>query len=58
MENVAKLADLLDSIVIPHGWTVVDDTRRIYETLLHCDFLPRSSVKAGLLWLEDCESVL
>ena len=58
MENVQKLATLLDSIVIPHGWTVVDDTRRIYETLLHCEFLPRASVEAGLLWLEDVETVL
>lgn len=57
MENVEKLANLLDSIVIPSGWTVVDDTRRIYETLLHCDFLPEASVRAGLVWLEDCESL-
>ena len=57
MENVEKLADLLDSVVL-HGRTVIDDVRRIYETLLHCDFLPTKSVEAGLLWLEDCEGVL
>ena len=58
MAHVKAMADLLDSIVIPHGWTVIDDVKRIYETLLHCEFLPRASVEAGLLWLEDCEDVL
>lgn len=58
MAHVKAMAALLDSIVIPHGWSVIDDTRRIYETLLHCEFLPRASVEAGLLWLEDVETVL
>jgi len=57
MENVTKLAHLLDHIMLP-GKSVLGDTRRIYETLLDCEFLPRKSVEAGLVWLEDVEGVL
>lgn len=56
MENVVKLADLLDSIFLK-GRSVIEDTRIIYETLLHCAFLPEQSVRAGLAWLEDCEGL-
>jgi hypothetical protein len=57
MERVTDLAHLLDHILLP-GKSVVDDTRRIYETLLDCEFLPRKSVEAGLVWLTDVETVL
>lgn len=57
MENVVKLAELLDSIILP-GKNVIDDTRKIYQTLLYCSFLPETSVRAGLAFLDDCESVL
>ena len=57
MENVAKLAALLDNIQLP-GKSVLDDTRIIYNQLRHCSFLPTASVEAGLLYLDDCESVL
>lgn len=57
MENVVKLADLLDSIILV-GKNTIDDTRKIYQTLLHCSFLPEASVRAGLAYIEDCEQVL
>jgi hypothetical protein len=57
MENVERLADLLDSIILP-ARSVIEDTRIIYKALYHCDFLPTASVEAGLVWLEDCEAVL
>lgn len=57
MENTIKLADLLDSIILK-GRSVIEDTRTIYQTLLHCSFIPEASARAGLAWLEDCESVL
>lgn len=57
MEGVEKLADLLDQIQLP-GRTVLEDVRLIYGTLLQCDFLPKTSVEAGLEWLEDVEGVL
>lgn len=56
-ENVIKLADLLDSILLK-GRSVIEDTRTIYQTLLHCSFIPEASVRAGLAWLEDCEAIL
>lgn len=57
MENVQKLADLLDHIPLP-GKSVIADVRIIYEQLQNCAFIPRASAVAGLLWLEDCEGVL
>lgn len=56
-ENVIKLADLLDSILLK-GRSVIEDTRTIYHTLLHCSFIPEASARAGLAWLEDCEQVM
>lgn len=56
-ENVIKLADLLDSILLK-GRSVIEDTRIIYQTLCHCAFIPEASARAGLAYLEDCESVL
>jgi hypothetical protein len=57
MAHVKDMAHLLDHILLP-GKSVVDDTRRIYEMLLDCEFLPRKSVEAGLVWLTDVETVL
>jgi hypothetical protein len=57
MENVAKVAHLLNSIILP-GKSVIEDTRIIYQQLCHCAFIPRASAQAGLLWLTDCEGVL
>ncbi len=57
MENVTKLATLLDHILLP-GKSVIADTRIIYEQLQNCAFIPRASAVAGLIWLEDCEGVL
>jgi hypothetical protein len=57
MENVARLADLLDSIVLP-ARSVIEDVRIIYEQLRFCEFIPQESAAAGLVWLEDCEAVL
>lgn len=55
-ENVIKLADLLDSIILK-GRSVIEDTRIIYQTLCHCAFIPEASARAGLAWLEDCEGL-
>jgi hypothetical protein len=57
MENVEKLAKLLDSLILP-GRSVIEDTCVIYSALRYCDFLPIESVNAALLWIEDCEAVL
>jgi len=57
MENVCKLATLLDHIVLP-GKSVIEDTCVIYSALQYCSFLPRAAVDAALLWIEDCEGVL
>lgn len=57
MQYTVELAHMLDHIILP-GKSVIEDVRRIYETLRDCPFLPRASVEAGLLWLEDVEGVL
>jgi len=57
MENVQKLANLLDSLILP-AKSVIEDTCIIYSALRYCSFLPIESVNAGLAWLEDVESVL
>lgn len=57
MSNVQKMADLLDSIVLP-GKSVIEDTRTIYQTLEHSDWLPDHAIYAAYKWLEDCEGVL
>jgi hypothetical protein len=57
MENVAVLAELLDHIPLP-GKSVIEDTRTIYSTLEHCDWLPDEAIYAAHKWLDDCESVL
>lgn len=57
MENVVKLADLLDSIVLP-GRSVLEDTIIIYSALRYCSFLPVDGVNAGLAFLEDCGAIL
>jgi len=41
-ENVAKLADLLDHVQLA-GKSVLADTRRIWETLNHADWMPGRS---------------
>ena len=57
MENVSKLADLLDSIT--HlGHSAIEDTRTIYQTIGDSGLVPEQSVTAALAWLEDCEGVL
>lgn len=56
-ENVIKLADLLDSIILK-GRSVIEDVRTIYLTLCHCTFIPEASALAGLAYLEDCEAIL
>lgn len=57
MSHCKALADLLDSIILP-GKFVIEDTCIIYSALQYCDFLPRASVDAALLWIEDVGSVL
>jgi hypothetical protein len=57
MAHVKSMADLLDSIILP-AKSIIEDTRIIYEQLMHCSFIPEESAHAGLVWLEDVESVL
>lgn len=57
MAHIRQLADLLDHIQLV-GRDVIADTRKIYETLSHCHFIPEQAVRAALLWLADCEDVL
>ncbi len=56
-ENVIKLAELLDSIVLV-GKNTIEDTRTIYKMLGHCEWYPKQAVKAAFAYLEDCEAVL
>ncbi len=56
MENVRKLAAVLDDITLP-GKSVIEDTCAIYSALRYCSLLPIESVNAALLWIEDCESL-
>jgi hypothetical protein len=57
MGTVTKMAELLDSIVLP-AKSVVGDTRIIYNALVHAKWYPTVAVQAAMAWLEDCESVL
>jgi hypothetical protein len=56
MSYCKVLADLLDSIPLP-GKSVIEDTRIIYEQLCFCQFIPQESATAGLVWLDDVETV-
>jgi hypothetical protein len=56
MQNVSRMAELLDSIVLP-AKSVIADTRIIYEALQHADWYPKQAVVAALAWLEDCEGL-
>jgi len=57
MENVQKLAEFLDSIILP-ARSVIEDTRIIYGALLSSGLISIAAVSAGLAWLEDVETVL
>ena len=61
MENIRKLAGFLGSVVLKPG-SVIEQTRQLFEAFdsvpKSFDIMPKESVKAGLAWLEDCESVL
>lgn len=55
--NVIKLAELLDSIVLV-GKNMIDDTRRIYEMLEHCEWYPKQTAKTAFAYLEDCAEAM
>lgn len=55
-ERVVQLAELLDSIMLV-GKNTIDDTRKIYATLDHCEWYPKQAVKAAHAYLDDCESL-
>lgn len=57
MDNVVLLAAVLDDIMLP-GKSVVEDTCVIYSALQYCNFLPRASTDAALLWIEDVAEVI
>lgn len=54
--NVVKLAEILDHIFLP-GKSVIDDCRRIWETLGHVDWVAGRTVEAAKLFLDDCEQL-
>lgn len=56
-ENVERLAELLDHVQLT-GKSVIDDTRRIWDSLNHCDWMPGRSVSAMFAYIDDCESIL
>lgn len=57
MENVEKMASLLDGIKLP-GISVIDDTRIIYDALSRTNWYSAKAARAAAAWFEDCESVL
>ena len=57
MSHVRDMAELLDSIFLT-GKSVIEDTRTIYRTLEHCEWLPDEAVYAAHKWLDDCEGVM
>ncbi len=57
MENVQKIADFLDSIILP-ARSVIADTRIIYEALRTSTLVPYQACVAALAWLDDCEGVM
>lgn len=57
MENTAKLAELLDHIVLP-ATSVIDQTHSIYETMHAAGFIGDLQLNAAVRWLEDCEGIL
>jgi hypothetical protein len=56
-ENVAKLADVLDHIVLL-GKSVIDDCRTIWSTLNHVDYIPGRTVSAMMAYIDDCERAM
>lgn len=56
-ETVQKLADLIDQTPLL-GKSVLEDTRRIWETLNHAAFIPGRSVSTMMAYLDDVETVL
>lgn len=55
-ENVARLADVLDHVQLT-GRSVIDDCRRIWDTLNNVDYIPGRAVMAMSAYLDDCESL-
>ena len=56
-ENTQQLANVLDKIQLPNK-SVIDDCRRIWETLDHIDFVDPRTVETANAFLNDVEKVL
>lgn len=56
-ENVVRLGAVLDKIQLPNK-SVIDDCRRIWETLDHIDFVNPKTVETANAFLDDCEPLL
>lgn len=56
-ENVARLADLLDHIVLA-GKSVIDDCRAIWSMLNHVDWMAPRAVSAMMAYIDDAETAL
>ena len=54
--GVKRLAHVLDNIVLA-GKNVIEDCRRIWDTLDHVDFIPAKAVAAMQAYINDCEKV-
>lgn len=57
MEHIEQMAILLDQIVLVPD-TVVNQCRRIHETLVHAEWLPEIATQAAMAFLDDVEKVL
>jgi hypothetical protein len=57
MENVSKLASILDSVILP-AKSVIEDVRIIYGMLFSVSFVNGRQYEALTAYLDDCEGVL
>jgi len=57
MENVTKLANILDATTLP-GKSVIEDVRLIYNVLHASRFINDPKHYAAMCWLDDVETVL
>jgi hypothetical protein len=56
-ENVQLLAGVLDKIMLP-GKSVIEDCRRIWETLDHVYFVDPRTVETAHAFLDDCQEIM
>lgn len=57
MENTERLAELLESIILP-ARSVIEDTHIIYVALYYAGFIGEQQFDAAKAYLADCEAML